>query len=140
MQQASFHLSLPCHSISKTQAFYVDLLGAAMGRSTTQWLDIDLFGNQITFTIAGPFNFQFKSYKFEEAILPSFHFGVLVSASQWNSLLERVRAGSLELPVNTSFLQDKPGSHRSFFVEDPNGYMVEFKHFLNPGEVFSSDT
>lgn len=140
MQQASFHLSLPCHSISETQAFYVDILGAGKGRSTTQWVDIDLFGNQITFTVAGPFDFQYKSYKFEEAVLPSFHFGVLVSAAQWNSLLRRAQAESLELPVNTSFLQDKPGAHRSFFVQDPNGYMVEFKHFQNSEDVFSHGT
>lgn len=112
-------------------------LGASLGRNTTQWVDIDLFGNQITFTKAGSFEFQYKSYKFEEVVLPSFHFGVLVSGSQWETALRRIQAGSIEIPVNTSFLHDKPGAHRSFLVEDPNGYMVEFKHFFNSDEVFS---
>lgn len=137
MQQASFHLSLPCHSISATRDFYVGKLGASPGRNTMQWLDVDLYGNQITFTKCGPFDFQFRSYKFEEEILPSFHFGVLVSENQWEALLERIRGLAIEPAVNTSFLLDKPGAHRSFFVQDPNGYMVEFKNFIRPDEVFS---
>ena len=136
MQQAPFHLSLPCISVSATHAFYTETLGAAVGRSTTQWVDINLYGNQITFTKSGAFSFQYKSYKFEEAVLPAFHFGVLVGGTDWDSLLGRLQGLSLELPVNSLFLSGKPGAHRSFFVEDPNGYMVEFKHFLDPGDTF----
>ena len=138
MQQASFHLSLPCKSVSRTRDFYVNAIGASEGRQTTQWVDINLFGNQITFTQAGPFEFNYRSYKFEEAVLPSFHFGILVSGSQWESALSRLKAGSLEPSVNAYFLMDKPGAHRSFLIADPNGYMLEFKHFLQADEVFSS--
>ncbi|MBC2838489.1 VOC family protein [Robiginitalea sp. SC105] len=139
MEKASFHLSLPCRSISATRAFYVDILGAKAGRQSSQWVDIDLYGNQITFTKTGPFNFQYQSYKFEDSVLPAFHFGVLVSGPELEELLHRLEGLSLELPVNTLFLQDKPGAHRSFFVEDPNGFMVEFKNFLNPGDVFRTE-
>lgn len=136
MPTASFHLSLPCVSVSATKAFYSEILGASLGRMSTQWVDVDLFGNQITFIKSGEFTFQYKSYKFEEAVLPSFHFGVLVNGQQWEELLVRLQGLSLELPVNSLFLQDRPGAHRSFFVEDPNGYLVEFKHFLEPSDVF----
>ncbi len=139
MPRASFHLSLPCVSVSTTKAFYSEILGASLGRMSTQWVDVDLFGNQITFIKSGTFNFQYKSYKFEEAVLPAFHFGVLVNGPQWEELLGRLQGLSLELPVNSLFLQDKAGAHRSFFVEDPNGYMVEFKHFLEPADVFRRD-
>jgi len=139
MPKASFHLSLPCVSVSTTKAFYSDILGASLGRMSTQWVDVDLFGNQITFIKSGEFSFQYKSYKFEEAVLPAFHFGVLVNGRQWEELLARLQGLSLELPVNALFLQDKPGAHRSFFIEDPNGYMVEFKHFLESADVFRRD-
>ncbi len=139
MPKAAFHLSLPCISVSATKKFYSQTLGATLGRMSTQWVDVDLFGNQITFIQSGVFNFQFKSYKFEEAVLPAFHFGVLVEGSQWEELLKRLEGLSLELPVNSLFLQGHVGTHRSFFVEDPNGYMVEFKHFLQPSDVFRRD-
>lgn len=139
MPKEAFHLSLPCISVSATKTFYSETLGAGLGRMSTQWVDVDLFGNQITFIKSGGFNFQFKSYKFEDAVLPAFHFGVLVDAEEWERLLKRLQGLSLELPVNSLFLEGKAGAHRSFFVEDPNGYMVEFKHFLQPSDVFRRD-
>ncbi len=138
MKRAQFHLSLPCRSISATKSFYNETLGASLGRESTQWVDIDLFGNQITFTKIGEFQFHYKSYKFEDSVLPAFHFGVLVEGPEWEKLLGRIQGLSLELPVNTEFLSGRTGTHRSFFVEDPNGYMVEFKHFLNPDDIFQT--
>ncbi|MDG1571237.1 bleomycin resistance protein [Robiginitalea sp. M366] len=135
MEQAAFHLSLPCYSVTKTKAYYLNVLGAIPGRSATGWADIDLFGNQITFT-KGEFDFHYKTYKFEDAVLPAFHFGVLVSASQWEALRDRLQAQGVHFEVNALFLEGKTGAHRSFFVEDPNGYKVEFKHFLEPEDVF----
>ena len=57
-----FHLSLPCKGIESTKNFYVNILGANLGRNTNQWLDIDLYNHQITFTKSGDFNFVFKNY------------------------------------------------------------------------------
>lgn len=139
MENAAFHLSLPCYSVTKTRAFYIGILGATEGRSATTWVDIDLFGNQITFINSGAFDFHYRSYKFGDAILPAFHFGVLVSADQWKALRDRLAGKSVPFSVDSEFLEDKPGSHKSFLVEDPNGYFVEFKYFQEPGSVFSKD-
>ena len=38
-----FHLALPCLSISKTRAFYHDLLGAQIGRSSVKWIDVNFY-------------------------------------------------------------------------------------------------
>lgn len=137
MKHCSFHLSLPCYSVSKTKAFYVEYLGATLGRHATQWADIDLFGNQITFTKSGEFSFIYKSYKFEEKVLPSFHFGVILNKKDWDAIYERLLKNPEKLTKATTFLRDKTGEHSSFFVEDPNGYVVEFKCFKQTGEVFS---
>jgi extradiol dioxygenase family protein len=59
-----FHLALPCLSITKTRAFYNEVLGAQIGRSSIKWLDINFYNHQITFTESGPFNFESKSYAF----------------------------------------------------------------------------
>lgn len=138
MKQAAFHLSLPCRSISLTRSFYVDILGAKSGRSTHQWIDIDLYGNQITFTKAGDFKFDFRSYKFEDSILPSFHFGVIVDYETWQTIHERLQYSDYEITTEVTFLKDKAGEHRSFFIIDPNHYTIEFKSFLNKKEVFTS--
>ena len=38
--------------------------------------------------------------------------------------------------VKTIFMKDSVGEHLSFFVKDPNNYMLEFKCFKNDKEVF----
>ena len=138
MKQAPFHLSLPCLSISKTEDFYVDVVGARLGRHSSRWLDIDLFGNQITFTKAGSFNFAFKTYKFEDTVLPAFHFGIIVEKDIWDQLYGKLTRSEYELTTEVVFLKDRIGEHRSFFIQDPNGHTVEFKCFREQGEMFSS--
>lgn len=138
MIQAPFHMSLPCTSISKNKDFYIDIIGASLGRHSSQWLDIDLFGNQITFTKSGEFNFAYRSYKFEDSVLPAFHFGVIVDRDTWNTLNQKLIASEYEITNEVTFLNDRIGEHISFFIQDPNGHMVEFKSFKEPGEMFKS--
>ena len=76
---ANFHLSLPCKDLKKTEEFYSNILETKVGRSANNWIDLNLFGNQITFTKSGDFNFSFKNYRLGEQILPSFHFGIIVT-------------------------------------------------------------
>lgn len=133
-----FHLALPCISISKTRMFYSDGLGAKIGRSAVKWADVDLFDHQITFTECGPFKFDCQSYNFNGDILPSFHFGVILQKEQWNNVLERLNAKNIPIISQVKFLENKPGEHKSFFVNDPNDYRVEFKCFAEPSDVFNA--
>lgn len=135
---AQFHLALPCTSINKTLTFYREVLGASIGRSSVKWADIDLFKNQITFTECGPFNFDCNSYNFNDDVLPSFHFGVILENKEWNALLKRLQLNAYPMTSQVKFLEHKIGEHHSFFIKDPNDYTVEFKCFLNSSEVFKS--
>ncbi|WP_420320770.1 VOC family protein [Flagellimonas sp.] len=134
---AKFHLALPCKEVEETKNFYVDIIGASLGRNTEKWLDVNLFGNQLTFTQAGDFKFEFKSYKLEDYILPSFHFGVIVPVDEWGKLYTKLFQMDLEVTTEATFMQSKKGEHLSFFVQDPNGYMLEFKSFKDADEIFA---
>lgn len=133
-----FHLALPCVNISNTRKFYVDILGATIGRSEVKWADINLYGNQITFTECGPFKFDSKSYSFNGEILPSFHFGIILNKSEWQAILDRLNSKKYAVVSEVKFLENKVGEHSSFFVKDPNEYTVEFKCFVNSEDVFQS--
>ncbi|WP_299903079.1 VOC family protein [uncultured Aquimarina sp.] len=137
MKKAEFHLALPCEDIGKTKDFYTNILGATLGRHTDNWIDINLYGNQITFTKAGTFNFDFKNYRLGGQILPSFHFGVIVDMETWEKLYSHLSSKDIEVTTEVTFFENKVGEHLSFFVKDPDGYMVEFKSFKNTGEVFT---
>lgn len=135
---AKFHLALPCKDLAETKAFYQDIINAELGRQTEKWLDVDLFGNQLTFTQSGDFAFDFKSYRLEEYILPSFHFGIIVPIDKWGEFYSRLFQMDLEVTTEATFMKNQIGEHLSFFVQDPNGYMLEFKSFKDDTEIFDS--
>lgn len=135
---ANFHLSLPCKEIEKTKEFYSEILKTQIGRSTNNWIDIDLFGNQITFTNSGDFNFEFKNYRLGDQILPSFHFGIIINIDDFGQLYSRLLQLDIGVTIKTRFMENTIGEHLSFFIKDPNDYMIEFKCFKNETEVFKS--
>lgn len=137
--ETKFHLSLPCNDIEETRHFYETQLKLPIGRSTESWLDVNLFGHQITFTKSGAFHFDFKDYRLGEHVLPSFHFGVIVSTNAWGTLYRTLfQDQQLEVATEVAFMQSKVGEHISFFIQDPNGYTIEFKSFKKEDEIFSS--
>ncbi len=136
--KAQFHLALPCESIEATKVFYVNTLGATLGRHTDKWIDINLFNNQLTFTESGAFDFKFKNYKLDDSILPSFHFGVIVDIEIWGVLYKNLLQSNQEVTTEATFMENKVGEHLSFFITDPNGYMIEFKSFKDKSGVFAS--
>ena len=134
----AFHLSLPCLNLEETKNFYLNILGAGLGRFSKNWIDIDLFSHQITFTQCAKFEFEYPQYTFEGKVLPSFHFGIITGVDLWNALYDKLKIHSSEGIEEGTFLKNEPGEHHTFFVEDPNGYMIEFKCFKDQSEVFSS--
>ena len=125
------------YDVKQTREFYIDKLGASMGRNGLNWIDIDLFGNQITFTKSGKFDFTYLNYSFEGKILPSFHFGIIIDITQWGKLYSKVTTSGAEVFDEITFLKNKKGEHISYFVKDPNGYMVEFKCFSKSEDIFT---
>ncbi|MCB0398370.1 MAG: bleomycin resistance protein [Winogradskyella sp.] len=136
--ETSFHMSLPCLSVKETKNFYINNIRASLGRTSANWVDINLFGHQITFIKAEKFNFNNPNYVFEGKILPSFHFGVIVNSTDWETIYNNLSKQDLEVVAKTTFLQDKAGEHLSFFIKDPNDYMLEFKSFKDPKDMFAS--
>ncbi len=136
--EAAFHMSLPCISVKDTKSFYSEIIGASLGRTADSWVDVNLFGHQITFIRAKKFNFINPNYVFEGKILPSFHFGIIVDEKTWKTIYKALKKEELHLVDKTVFLKDKAGEHKSFFIKDPNDYMLEFKCFENPKNIFKS--
>tara|TARA_Y100000815_G_scaffold156315_1_gene142049 strand:- start:4360 stop:4755 length:396 start_codon:yes stop_codon:yes gene_type:complete len=129
-------MSLPCLNVEETKDFYINNIGAFLGRTNENWVDINLFGHQLTFIQAEKFNFNSPNYVFEGKILPSFHFGVIIDVDNWGKIYTKLTKQELEVVTQTTFLKDKTGEHLSFFINDPNDYMLEFKSFKDPKAMF----
>lgn len=132
----NFHLSLPCNDLNKTIQYYTEELGFNMGRSTSKWIDFNLYGTQLTFVSVKEFKFQYPFYNLDNNQLPSFHFGVILSSEEWEEVFDRINRWSIDTVIKTTFFEDQNGEQHSFFIQDPNGYYIEFKTFKERGEIF----
>jgi extradiol dioxygenase family protein len=131
-----FHMSLPCKEIHTTRKFYEQELDFEIGRNAYSWFDLNLFGNQITFTEDNNYKISTQNYKFEEQVLPTFHFGVIVDLLVWEQFLKRFSDKDYFAIGSRYFLSDQTGEHQSFFIKDPNDYHIEFKTFFRESEIF----
>ena len=82
--------------------------------------------------------FTFKNYKLGDKVLPSFHIGVILPVSNWHEMFRKLEKSPVLYLGQTEYLKDSEGEHASFFVKDPNGYIVEFKRFTVEDSVFKS--
>ena len=121
MNNKRFHMSLPCKDVSATRRFYEKELGFKIGRKSYYWVDVDLFGNQITFTLDEKSILSTKKYSFEDVLLPSFHFGIILDEDTWTDYYTRLKDKDYFAIGSTKFLEDQKGQHKSFFTKDVNG-------------------
>jgi extradiol dioxygenase family protein len=122
---ATFHLALPVRDLDEAEAFYVGVLGAGIGRRTPGWLDIWLFGAQVTLHHA------------PEVLLPldgqgHRHFGAVLSRADWEQGLKRARAADVHF-VSAPLTEHagEPIEQSKFMLADPSGNHVEFKTYPN---------
>ncbi len=120
-----FHLSIPVSDLTSAKEFYVDVLGATVGRENEEWLDILLWGHQITLH-RGP-----------EDVLPlakqgSRHFGVILPWAEWEREAARIESsgvGVIEPPaIKFAGTEDEQGK---LYLHDPSGNVIELKAYRN---------
>ncbi len=128
MDLVQFHLSIPCRDLDATQRWYVEGLGCSAGRRSEQALILELGGHQLVAQRlpAG------RSEPAQPGIYPR-HFGlVFASAQPWQELLQRARAQGLQFGIEPKCrFAGEPLEHHTFFLIDPYGNWLEFKHYLD---------
>jgi uncharacterized protein len=131
--QPIFHLAFPIANIPQTKEFYGQGLGCTVGRETRNSIILNLYGHQLVGHISdSPITPQ-------QGIYPR-HFGIIFpSLENWQVLAERAQHHQLK------FLQSAkrrfPGEiteHYTFFLADPFGNFLEFKHYVHSEAVFGA--
>jgi extradiol dioxygenase family protein len=120
-----FHLSLPVTELGPARRFYVEVLGATSGRVSTEWLDVLLWGHQITLqhqpTQTLPLDQQGKR-----------HFGVVLPWKEWELEVKRLKAlGIRFLREPVVLLQGTAQEQAKFYLNDPSYNVIEVKTYRN---------
>ncbi len=128
---ALFHLAFPVHDLAAAKQFYVNGLGCVLGRESSTAVTFGLAGHQL---IA---HLSVESIVHQKGIYPR-HFGlVLTLEEEWQALADRADAQAL-----TFYLQPRlrfAGTrieHRTFFLKDPSGNLLEFKYYRHDSAIF----
>lgn len=126
-----FHLAFPVHDLKAAKRFYVDGLGCRAGRASGHSLILNLKGHQIVAQrTAAPLPPQ-------KGIYPR-HFGlVFEDLKDWKALVQRAEKKHLKFYQQPRVrYEETPLEHRTVFLQDPSGNLLEFKHYTKGSAIF----
>lgn len=128
---AIFHLAFPVGNAADTKAFYVDGLGCQLGRESPHAIILNLCGHQIVAHISE------EPPAPQKGIYPR-HFGlVFPELRDWEALRDRAKRQQLSFyQAPKHRFPGQPTEHRTFFLEDPFGNLLEFKFYSHASAIF----
>ncbi len=133
-----FHLAFPVHDLAAARAFYGSLLGCPEGRSSSDWIDFDLYGHQIVAHLAPDECGHRSTSQVDGDAVPVRHFGVVLSSEAWEQLAERLKAAGTRFVIEPHVrFKGQVGEQATMFFLDPSGNALEFKAFGDPSQLFA---
>ena len=136
-----FHIAFPVHNLELARAFYVELLGCKVGRSSDQWIDFDLYGHQVVaHLVEGHEGRASESNPVDGDDVPVPHFGVVLAMADWKMLKKRLLAAEdIRWVVRPRIrFAGLAGEQATLFLLDPSGNALEFKSFADMSQLFAS--
>lgn len=133
-----FHLAFPIRDIAETRAFYGDLLGCEIGRSTDKWIDFNFFGHQLSAHIKPEELALAHTNTVDGKYVPVRHFGAILPWGEWHELADKLKAQGIEFVIEPYIrFKGEVGEQATMFFLDPCGNALEFKSFQDETQIFA---
>lgn len=133
-----FHLAFPIRDIEETRAFYGELLGCDIGRSTDKWIDFDFFGHQLSAHIKPEELAMATTNSVDGKNVPVRHFGAILPWTEWHTLADKLKDNEVEFVIEPYIrFKGEVGEQATMFFLDPCGNALEFKSFQDPSQIFA---
>lgn len=124
-----FHLSIPVAELGPAKRFYVEVLGARVGRENEEWLDILLWGHQITLQRRPS---EVKSLKDQGER----HFGVVLPWAEWQKEAKRLAAAGVTFLEQPAVLHEGSNEEQAkMYLNDPSHNVIEIKAYKNVADT-----
>ena len=134
-----FHIAFPVDDLEAARTFYGTVLNCPEGRSSTQWIDFDLFGHQIVAHLKpsnGGSNTHHNPVDGHDVPVP--HFGVVLTMKDWQDLADRLRTAGIHFVIEPHIrFRGEVGEQATMFFLDPAGNALEFKAFADISQLFA---
>ena len=134
------HLAIPAGDLNMAIKFYCDVLGCKTGNNEEGcWVDIDFWGNELTLHQSEERLPKILHDVDMGAVLVP-HFGIHLPEGEFQALKERIEAAGLAyLDKPYRRFVDSKYEQETFFIEDPNGNVLEMKTMVSPKVLFEVD-
>lgn len=138
MSMPPFHLAFPVVDIETTRAFYAGVLGCAVGREDSRWIDFDFYGHQLSAHLVDEPPAPGPTNPVDGRVVPVRHFGAVLGWDAWHALAERLRAAEIAFLIEPHIrFAGQVGEQATLFIQDPSGNGLEFKAFKDPRRLFA---
>lgn len=135
-----FHLAIPVDDLSAARKFYVEVLGAGVGRTDGRWIDFDFGGHQVTAHLVDDAMPAAPTNPVDHHDVPVRHFGLVLDWAAWEALAASLRDRGVPFLVEPHLrFAGEVGEQATLFVTDPAGNAIEFKAFRDPERLFATD-
>ena len=133
-----FHLAIPVGDITTALDFYCKVLGCEKGNSEFKypdaWVDINFWGNELTLHSSEEFEKpEAKRHNVDMGNVTVPHFGVHISAEDFNQLKQRIADNNIEY-IDPPYIRFEGTNleQDTMFIADPYGNAMEIKTMKNP--------
>lgn len=139
-----FHLAFPVRDLASTRAFWIEVMGCGEGRSADRWVDLDLYGHQLTaHVIAGQDHDRGPPDQGSNPVdgkqVPIPHFGVILPMASWQELADRLTAAGTCFIIEPHIrFAGQVGEQATMFFRDPSGNAIEIKGLADFSRLFSA--
>ena len=128
-----FHLSIPVSELAPAKRFYVEVLGARTGRENDEWLDILLWGHQITLQLRPEEVFPLERQGKR-------HFGVILPWAEWEHEAARLPALGVSFVSEPAILLGGTSEEQAkFYLQDTSHNVIEVKAYRNLADTLGMD-
>ena len=133
-----FHLAIPVHDLQASRKFYTEILQCSEGRSSDQWIDLNLFGHQLVIHQTTEVRPKHDLNPVDGHTVPVPHFGVVLEWKHWQELAGHLRSKHINFIIEPYVrFEGKVGEQATMFFRDPSGNALEFKAFKNVDQLFA---
>ena len=135
-----FHLAIPVHNLEACRIFYTTVLGCSQGRSSKQWVDLNLFGHQLVIHYKPKEDTdELHTNSVDGKNVPVPHFGVVLTWDSFFSFAENLKSHNVDFIIEPYIrFKGLVGEQATMFFLDPSGNALEFKAFKDMEQLFAT--
>lgn len=119
--ESTFHLSIGVNSFKEEVGFFTALLGAVVTHEDPNYVNLDVFGAQITL----------KEIPGIKPVLSEFHFGFNLTLKAFDDIAASIlKCNSVHVVAQPTVVDaNTPMERKKMYLKSPTGYLVELKGY-----------